>query len=104
MLKPVKILHIILLHYLHLFIVLLPSTEFVFFAFTFTMCKSFNFGDKAEQKYDKLGRELDVLKFTDDYGDTCNYLEIDDLTELRTNDLDLCVIQLNIRGLIGKQS
>ena len=101
MLKPVQILHIILLHYLHLLICLLFSTEF--FVFTSTMCKSSNFGDKADHKYDKLGRELDVLKFTDDYGDTCNYLEIDDLTELRTNDLDLCVIQLNIRGLIGKQ-
>ena len=58
-------------------------------------CKS-----KVEDlKYDPL----DSTCFEFDLSDFCNYIEVADTKSLEIEDTDLTVLQLNIRGLLGKQ-
>ena len=53
---------------------------------------------------DKLDHEVQHLYFGNDYIDNCDYLEQDELKDIKIYDTDLSILQLNIRGLIGKQS
>ena len=58
----------------------------------------------AQSKLDKLQHEIQHLDLGFDYSDNCDYLEQEELKKVKINDSDLSVLQLNIRGLIGKQA
>ena len=50
--------------------------------------------------YDELNQEILECKYTYDVNDNCDYIELD--SGLRTNDDDLVILNLNIRGLYSK--
>ena len=37
------------------------------------------------------------------YSDTCDYIDVEDCKEIPVGVNDLCIIELNIRGLVSKQ-
>ena len=47
---------------------------------------------------------LSDLKFEDNNSESCDYIDYDSLPNLKTSPSNLNVIQLNVRGLQGKQS
>ena len=55
-------------------------------------------------RVDSLGREAELLQFIDRESDTCDYIEMTDCAKLDIHDSDLTALQLNIRGLLNKQS
>ena len=55
-------------------------------------------------RLDSLGREAELLKFIDCESDTCDYVEMSNCAELQVKDCDLTSLQLNVRGLLSKQS
>ena len=55
-------------------------------------------------RVDSLGREAELLQFIDRESDTCDYIEMTDCAELYVHDNDLTALQLNVRGLLNKQS
>ena len=56
--------------------------------------------------HDTLGQSLTDLKNIglDPIDDNCDYISVHDCSEITCSNSDLLVLQLNIRGLIGKQS
>ena len=59
---------------------------------------------KLKKPVDKLQSDLTELRLSDDYTGSCDYLDIEELCEVKINKSDLPVIQWNIRGLTGKQT
>ena len=55
-------------------------------------------------KTDLLGNRLHKLDFLDPDQDRCDYFELDDNKCWQSNRGDLTILQLNIRGLFGKQN
>ena len=55
-------------------------------------------------KTDLLGNRLHKLDFLDPDQDRCDYFELDDNKCWQSNHGDLTILQLNIRGLFGKQN
>ena len=55
------------------------------------------------EKHDKLNNLVKEFEFGDDWSDECDYVEEEDIREIVIENSDLSVIQLNIRGLFGKQ-
>ena len=55
-------------------------------------------------KTDLLGNRLHKLDFLDPEQDRCDYFELDDNKCWISNPGDLTILQLNIRGLFGKQN
>ena len=46
---------------------------------------------------------LTEFEFGNDYIDNCDYLDTEEFREVQISPKDLSIVQLNIRGLIGKQ-
>ena len=68
----------------------------------FFMCLS----ERNSTPHDQLGQELfDCTNIgLDPITNYCDYINLDDLTDLNCAESDLTVMQLNIRGLISKQN
>ena len=49
--------------------------------------------------YDELNREIEKRMYHTELNDNCDYTDAGHKTELGKN--DLCVIQLNVRGLVS---
>ena len=64
-----------------------------------TMCFS-----KPKQETAKMQKNLLDLKLSDEFEDTCDYLDIDSRNDLTVDNMSLTLMQLNIRGLINKTS
>ena len=55
--------------------------------------------NKLTISYDPL--ETECFNFS--FEDTCDYIEVEDVKDLTMDPYDLTILQMNIRGLIGKQ-
>ena len=55
-------------------------------------------------RLDLLGRQMDNLSFLDPTENKCDYVELEHCSGIDINTTDLTMIQLNIRGLINKQT
>ena len=53
---------------------------------------------------DRLGNKLQKFDFVDHIEDRCDYFEVNDDQSWCCRTRDLTIMQLNIRGLIGKQN
>ena len=56
-----------------------------------------------QQHYDALGQEILDLQWGCNFEDKCNYINDHKLKEIDIGKNDISIVQLNIRGLIGKQ-
>ena len=54
-------------------------------------------------QYDMLGNKLEKFDFLDHIEDRCDYFEVDDKQRWFCHSWDLTIMQLNIRGLVGKK-
>ena len=52
---------------------------------------------------DKLGRQVENLSFLDTSEQCCDYVELEDCSDISIGETDTSIVQLNIRGLVGKQ-
>ena len=88
----------IMYYLLFFFLLLLLYTAIVHQAFIPKMCLQC----KIDQ-HDMLGNKLEKFDFLDHIEDRCDYFEVDDRHSWFCRSQDLTIMQLNIRGLIGKQ-
>ena len=56
-----------------------------------------------QQHYDALGQEILDLQWGCNFEDKCDYINDHELKEIDIGKNDISIVQLNIRGLIGKQ-
>ena len=56
------------------------------------------------QHYDVLGQEILDLQWGGSFKDKCDYINDHELRETDIGKNDISIVQLNIRGLIGKQT
>ena len=80
------------------FSLLLLYTAIVHQAFIPKMCLQ-----RKIDQHDMLGNKLEKFDFLDHIEDRCDYFEVDDRHSWFCRSQDLTIMQLNIRGLIGKQ-
>ena len=59
---------------------------------------------KLAPKLDKLNQLMTKFNFGNDLIDKCDYLDHDEMIEVKISESDLSIIQWNVRGLMNKQS
>ena len=90
-----------LMHLSSLFLFVIYSTPFLHHK-TMKMC----FNEPCKEKHNMLNNMVKEFEFGDEWSDECDYVEEDDFREIvieNSENIEKSIIQLNIRGLFGKQ-